>query len=358
MAIDDNTSYELTGYQVKDLAQRIRGKADDDVFVGAGSAVAGSRGLVPAPAAGDNTKFLSGDGTWKDVSGGSSTVHKILFQTNTESTLYHTLPVASERNVMLLDEEYGLVTIGQLVAMLMKGEQVVFVPNDESNVQNRQRGIISSWAANINPNFDPTDPEDNDIYSLTVDIHVTTFLGGCYDLTLYKDWDSWNTGLSVSVREGDTVSFVAPLYAIFSPGAFDDLRQLVNDETWYMATTNAEAWILDQILGNSIHADYLSTFLLKIVEALCQGKKIALKAAVIRDTNDGPPIVATVYVFDSFSLEPTDEGFSYFTSVGDFVSAIKQGLANLRLYGVGRFLGDAHLITLEFTGNGATLIYG
>lgn len=28
MAIDDNTSYELTGYQVKDLANKIRGKAD------------------------------------------------------------------------------------------------------------------------------------------------------------------------------------------------------------------------------------------------------------------------------------------------------------------------------------------
>jgi len=65
MAIDDNTSYELTGYQVKDLAQKIRGKADDDVFVGAGTSVAGSRGLVPAPAAGDNTKFLKGDGTWQ-----------------------------------------------------------------------------------------------------------------------------------------------------------------------------------------------------------------------------------------------------------------------------------------------------
>ena len=28
MAIDDNTSYELTGYQVKDLASKVRGKAD------------------------------------------------------------------------------------------------------------------------------------------------------------------------------------------------------------------------------------------------------------------------------------------------------------------------------------------
>ena len=30
MAIDDNTSYELTGYQVKDLARKIRQKADSD----------------------------------------------------------------------------------------------------------------------------------------------------------------------------------------------------------------------------------------------------------------------------------------------------------------------------------------
>lgn len=41
-------------------------------FTGATSSVAGAAGLVPAPAAGDDTKFLSGDGTWKTVSSGSS----------------------------------------------------------------------------------------------------------------------------------------------------------------------------------------------------------------------------------------------------------------------------------------------
>lgn len=72
MAIDDNTSYELTGAQVKDLANKIKGKAADNTFVGATSAAPGSKGLVPEPQAGDNTKFLSGDGTWKDVPAGSS----------------------------------------------------------------------------------------------------------------------------------------------------------------------------------------------------------------------------------------------------------------------------------------------
>ena len=68
MAIDDNTSYELTGAQVKDLANKIKAKAADNIFVGATSAIPGSKGLVPAPQAGDDTKFLSGDGTWQTVS--------------------------------------------------------------------------------------------------------------------------------------------------------------------------------------------------------------------------------------------------------------------------------------------------
>lgn len=73
MAIDDNTSYELTGAQVKDLANKIKAKAADNIFVGATSAIPGSKGLVPAPQAGDDTKFLSGDGTWKTAGGGGTT---------------------------------------------------------------------------------------------------------------------------------------------------------------------------------------------------------------------------------------------------------------------------------------------
>lgn len=74
MAIDDNTSYELTGAQVKDLANKIKSKAADNIFVGATSAIPGSKGLIPAPQAGDDTKFLSGDGTWKAASAGVNVV--------------------------------------------------------------------------------------------------------------------------------------------------------------------------------------------------------------------------------------------------------------------------------------------
>ena len=39
-----------------------------EVFTGATSSTAGTSGLVKAPAAGDQGKFLAGDGTWKAIS--------------------------------------------------------------------------------------------------------------------------------------------------------------------------------------------------------------------------------------------------------------------------------------------------
>ena len=74
MAIDNDASYELTGAQVKDLAQKIRNKADDNTFVGSSSGTAGSKGLVPAPAAGDQVKFLKGDGSWGTPSSGGNEI--------------------------------------------------------------------------------------------------------------------------------------------------------------------------------------------------------------------------------------------------------------------------------------------
>ena len=41
-------------------------------MTGASSSFAGGAGIVPAPAAGDDTKYLRGDGTWQTVGGGGS----------------------------------------------------------------------------------------------------------------------------------------------------------------------------------------------------------------------------------------------------------------------------------------------
>lgn len=67
MAIADGTSYELLGSQVKDLVQNIKARAYDRDLIGATGSSAGTRGLAPTPAAGDQGKFLRGDGTWANV---------------------------------------------------------------------------------------------------------------------------------------------------------------------------------------------------------------------------------------------------------------------------------------------------
>lgn len=49
-------------------------KVTTDPFTGATSAAAGSKGYVPAPSAGDQTKFLRADGTWGNVDGASDMI--------------------------------------------------------------------------------------------------------------------------------------------------------------------------------------------------------------------------------------------------------------------------------------------
>lgn len=47
------------------------GAVSGSVMTGATAEEAGTSGFVPAPAAGDQNKFLRGDGTWAEIEGGS-----------------------------------------------------------------------------------------------------------------------------------------------------------------------------------------------------------------------------------------------------------------------------------------------
>jgi hypothetical protein len=63
----------VTKDQLSDCLDRIAEYFDKD-FDGATSSTAGEKGMVPAPTAGDNNKFLRGDGTWANT---NSTVYVI-----------------------------------------------------------------------------------------------------------------------------------------------------------------------------------------------------------------------------------------------------------------------------------------
>lgn len=62
------------------------GGSGGDVFVGATASQAGVKGLVPAPSAGDQNKYLRGDGTWHTVSGGGGSYSKTLLYTSGSTT--------------------------------------------------------------------------------------------------------------------------------------------------------------------------------------------------------------------------------------------------------------------------------
>ena len=64
----------ITDVEVDGTSVVSSGVASINTMTGAGASAAGSKGLVPAPASGDNEKFLRGDGTWQTVSGGSAAV--------------------------------------------------------------------------------------------------------------------------------------------------------------------------------------------------------------------------------------------------------------------------------------------
>ena len=71
-ALDWNGNEYLKGdLYVGCNADSTGGTKISDAFTGATSSVAGSVGLVPAPSAGDQTKFLCADGTWGSVAGAS-----------------------------------------------------------------------------------------------------------------------------------------------------------------------------------------------------------------------------------------------------------------------------------------------
>ena len=73
--IMDTTNNELVLQTGVAGGQRMANKT---AMVGATASAAGVTGLIPAPAAGDDTKFLRGDGTWQPLSGGGSKYFPLL----------------------------------------------------------------------------------------------------------------------------------------------------------------------------------------------------------------------------------------------------------------------------------------
>ena len=100
-----NTDGTMTQKAITDALDDKMDSRDYTVFTGATSVAGGAAGKVPAPSAGDENKFLCGNGTWTAIagggsSGGSSGVSYIGVQVKTGTDTYTEVVAASAGSVI------------------------------------------------------------------------------------------------------------------------------------------------------------------------------------------------------------------------------------------------------------------
>lgn len=358
MAIDNNTSYELTGAQVKDLAQKIRNKADDNVFVGSSSSVAGSKGLVPQPQAGDNTKFLSGDGTWKTVSGGGETAaHKLTIGANEE---YGWDPVVCPvshitRGIYVYDSDVqGPLDVIQLVQWVLRGDDFVITGTPEMGNYGKYTPIKAMVDVAGNYDFDPTNPQVSQIASLQIRFHVADSgpwknptiprVPFEYDAVLLcTDPTQSDLEWAATVYQGNTL----PLFyeAQLEEGASFTWESLVDARV--VQGVNTPSTNIQDVLTNNAFPVTNSEILQRIISALFAGKTISVKAIV--NTNNGYFALAGVE-FDRFMIEST-EGYYNLSDAYTVCDAIYNERAKLYLYAS----SDTQGLVVQFFGKNITV---
>ena len=84
-------------------------------FTGATASADGTQGLVPAPVAGDQTKFLAGDGTWQTVQGSGT---QTIFYMNASET-------GSTRHLYKASNMTGLATMQDIIDANEQGQVIV-----------------------------------------------------------------------------------------------------------------------------------------------------------------------------------------------------------------------------------------
>lgn len=139
MAIDDNTSYELTGYQVKDLAQKIRAKADLNSLasVATSGLYSDLTGAPTIPTVYNGTLTIQQNGTTVgtfsanqstdetiNITGGGALPQAILYVQSVPYTINTVMPIYKDANfteqltlaemfAILKDENIGAVTLAR-----------------------------------------------------------------------------------------------------------------------------------------------------------------------------------------------------------------------------------------------------
>lgn len=122
-------------------------------FTGSDSITAGSAGLVPAPSAGDENKFLKGDGTWDTVGGGGTTYTAgtgIVINDDTISTsstvmttnTSQTITGGAKTNMKLITPIIGDTGFGSLFTKNLDSTNTAFKITNTSGISNTRTDLV------------------------------------------------------------------------------------------------------------------------------------------------------------------------------------------------------------------------
>ena len=194
MAIDDNTSYELTGYQVKDLAQKIRAKADSSSLasVATSGLYSDLTGAPTIPTVYNGTLTIQQNGTTLGTFSANQSTNETINITGGSGDAIKTFYIADTLE-NLSGSRFPIYTDGSLTQSIGYREFAVFAKKQPIKlIHDDAIGFFS---------YDVSIWHDEDtLYSQTVDGAYYYAIGGsnAVDAKIYKFQFSNDSGANIS----------------------------------------------------------------------------------------------------------------------------------------------------------------
>jgi hypothetical protein len=263
-------------------------------FAGATSSTAGSTGLVPAPAAGDQDKVLKGDGTWATVSSGETT------------TVFYW-----DGSAMYKDSGYvTAATMSDVETAASAGPVKIYQPNTgryEYLVSDRINagGHFSTVWADINGNLKSV------AYTYASNTWTRTSVNIQKQLTASTGISiDASDNISVSAMTGATSLAAGTSGAVPAPAAGDQSKALLGDGTWGDPT----AKLVEMSYGES-------NAWAKFIAAYQAGSIVYCRASSNANPGTGSQTRKAFMAYVNDASSPTSVEFQYVRSVSSKTSS-------------------------------------
>ena len=274
-------------------------------MTGASSSVAGTGGLVPAPAAGDEGKFLQGDGTWATVQSGSTMTVYYMDRDAQDDSLYSD---AQLTNAVSAANVIASVSSGPVMLYDTYSDIYLTVVSCYDNVGPTTRVDILAML--------PLSDGSGQI--LSVNLHYANPSATIYTYSEFSEQGALTAGTNISIV-GDTISATDTTYSDFTgatssvagvhglvpaPAAGDQGKVLLGDGTWGDAT----AKLVEMSYGES-------NAWAKFLAAYNAGSIVYCRASSNSDPGSGSQTRKAFMAYVNNATNPTNVEFQYVRSV-------------------------------------------